>query len=112
MSATTYVCSITHVANPLNEDPELLEANVNNDDNLSCGNIVSVHIGTDDYITALTDEGIDELRDMLASARGSVDTCHSLLNNFAGDPDIIAGIKNQSPREKSGGYNHAHFHFR
>ena len=61
MAATTYVCSIAHVATRLGEDPELLEAIVSNDDNLTYGNIVSVHVGHDDYITALTDDGIDEI---------------------------------------------------
>ena len=50
MAATTYVCSIAHVASRLGEDPELLEAIVSNDDNLTYGNIVSVHVGHDDYI--------------------------------------------------------------
>jgi hypothetical protein len=49
MATTTYVCSIAYVANLLNEDRELLEAIVSNDNNLSYGNIVSVHIGPDDY---------------------------------------------------------------
>jgi hypothetical protein len=53
-----------------------------NDDNLSYGNIVSVHVGPDDYITALTDDGIDELRDMLASARVSLEEWHSFLEDF------------------------------
>lgn len=62
MATTTYVCSIGHVATRLGEDPELLEAIVNNDDNLTYGNIVSVQIGEEDYITVLTGDGIEELR--------------------------------------------------
>ena len=73
MATTTYVCYIAHVASRLGEDPGLLEAIVSNDDNLSHGNIVSVHTGPDDYIKALTDDGVHELRDMLASARVSVE---------------------------------------
>ena len=98
MAATTYVCSIAHVASRLGEDPGLLEAIVSNDDNLSYGNIVSVHIGPDDYITALTDDGIDELRDMLASARVSVEEWHSFLDDFVDEPDIIARVKDQPLR--------------
>jgi len=98
MAATTYVCSIAHVACRLGEDLELLEAIVSNDDNLSYGNIVSVHIGPDDYITALTDEGIDELREMLASARMSVEEWRSFLEDFVAEPDIIARVKDQSLR--------------
>jgi len=98
MAATTYVCSIAHVASRLGEDPGLLEAIVSNDDNLSYGNIVSVHIGPDDYITALTDEGIDELREMLESARMSVEEWRSFLEDFVAEPDIIARVKDQSLR--------------
>jgi hypothetical protein len=98
MAATTYVCSIAHVAYRLGEDLELLEAIVSNDDNLSYGNIVSVHIGPDDYITALTDDGVHELRDMLASARVSVEEWHSFLDDFVAEPDIIARVKDQPLR--------------
>ena len=98
MATTTYVCSIAHVANLLNEDRELLEAIISNDNNLSYGNIVSVHIGPDDYIAALTDDGIEELRDMLTSARGSVKEWNNFLEDFVAEPDIIARVKDQPLR--------------
>ncbi|MBY6163098.1 hypothetical protein KUV73_19600 [Mameliella alba] len=98
MAATTYVSSIAHVATRLGEDPELLEAIVSNDDNLTYGNIVSVHVGHDDYITALTDDGIDEIRDMLTSARSSVEEWHSFLDDLVSEPDIIARVKDQPLR--------------
>ena len=47
------------------QDPKLLEAIVYNDDNLSYGSIGSVYTGPDDTITALSDDGINELKDML-----------------------------------------------
>ncbi|TIU70316.1 MAG: hypothetical protein E5W13_28065, partial [Mesorhizobium sp.] len=71
MATITYVFTIDHVAKKLGEDPELLQAIVSNDDNLSYGSIISVYDGTDEAITALTDDGIDELRQMLAHARRS-----------------------------------------
>ncbi|WPZ31899.1 MULTISPECIES: hypothetical protein [Roseobacteraceae] len=98
MAATTYVCSVGHVATLLGEDMELLEAIVSNDDNLSYVNIDSVHIGREDYITALTDDVIDEIRDMLLSARVSVEAWHSFLEDFVGEPDIIARVKDQPLR--------------
>jgi hypothetical protein len=48
-----------HVAKMLGEDPDLLEAVVCNDDNLTYGSIVSVYTGTDETITALTEDGIE-----------------------------------------------------
>tara|TARA_B100001765_G_C19304428_1_gene250221 strand:+ start:115 stop:396 length:282 start_codon:yes stop_codon:yes gene_type:complete len=69
MATTTSVCMLSHVANLLGEDLDLLEAIVSNDDNLTCGNIVSVQVDQETYQTALTDDGIGELRDMLRAAR-------------------------------------------
>lgn len=93
MTAMTYVCSIAHIASLLGEDLELIEAIVSNDDNLTYGNIVSVQTDEDDYITALTDDGIGELREMLASARVSVEAWHSFLEDFVDDPDVIERVK-------------------
>ena len=98
MATVTYVCSIDEVANRLGEDPQLLEAIVSNSDNLTYGNIVSVHTAQDDYITALTNNGIDELRDMLEHARTSDHEWHSFLNDFAQDPDIIKRSKKMPMR--------------
>ncbi|MEY8829240.1 hypothetical protein AB9K34_12660 [Sedimentitalea sp. XS_ASV28] len=93
MAATTHVCLISHVASLLGEDLDLLEAIVSNDDNLSYGSIVSVQVDHDNYQTALTDDGIGELRDMLMSARVSVEEWHGFLEDFVDDPDIIARVK-------------------
>lgn len=90
MAATTYVCSIEQVARKLNEEQDFIEAIVGNDDNLIYENIVSVQIGEDDYIIAMTDHGIEELRDMLSSARVSIDK----WNNFIDGPKIIESVKN------------------
>jgi len=98
MAALTYVCSVDHVAKRLGEDPELLKAIVSNDYNLTYGNIVSVQIGEEDYITALTGNGIEELQEMLANARVSIKEWHSFLDDFVDEPDIISRVKNQPPR--------------
>lgn len=94
MAAITYACSIAHVARLLGEDPEMLEAIASNDDNLTYGNIVSVHTGPDEYITALTDDGIEELREILAAARVSAKAWRSFLEDFVNDTEIIARVKN------------------
>ena len=98
MAAITHVCTIEYVAKRLGENAELLEAIVSNDDNLSYGNIVSVYTGTDEAITALTDQGIEELRDMLIDARRSPQDWRRFLQDFVSDPDIIARVKKKEPR--------------
>lgn len=98
MAAVTHVCTLDYVARMLGEDPELLEAIVYNDDNLSYGSIISVYTGPDDTITALTDDGIDELRDMLRDARITTDTWHAFLDDFVDDAELVARIKARSLR--------------
>ncbi|WP_306030215.1 hypothetical protein [Stappia sp. MMSF_3263] len=98
MAAVTHVTTLACVAQLLGEDLELLEAIVENDDNLTYGSIVSVQTGQDDYVTALTDDGIYELKDMLANARSSTENWHSFLDDFVSDPDVTARVKAQSPR--------------
>jgi len=98
MAAVTHICTIAHVAKMLGEDQELLEAIVSNDDNLSYGNIVSVYTGQEESMTALTDDGIEELADMIRAARLTTQTWHDFLDDFVDDPDLVARIRAKSPR--------------
>jgi hypothetical protein len=98
MATVTHVSTIDHVAKMLGEDQDLLEAIVYNDDNMTYGHIISVYTGTDEAITALTDDGIEELQELLAAARRSTKEWHDFLRDFVADPDIIARVKDQPRR--------------
>ena len=98
MATITSVFTINHVAEMLGEDLELLQAIVSNSDNLTYGSIISVVHGDDETITALTDDGIDELRQMLAHARRSTEEWNDFLEDFVLDPETVARIKAKSPR--------------
>ncbi|MCV0426215.1 MAG: hypothetical protein K5905_12130 [Roseibium sp.] len=98
MAAVTHVTTLACVAQLLGEDLELLEAIVENDDNLTYGSIVSVQTGRDDYVTALTGDGIHELKGMLADARSSTENWIGFLDDFVSDPDVNARVKAKSPR--------------
>lgn len=98
MATVTHVTTIDHVARILGEDKELLEAIVYNDDNMTYGSIISVYTGTEEVITALTDDGISEIKDMLAAARQSTKDWHDFLKAFVSDPDVIARVKDQPLR--------------
>ncbi|MHC0055835.1 hypothetical protein [Actibacterium sp. D379-3] len=98
MATVTHVCTIDYVAKILGEDRKLLEAIVSNDDNLTYGDIISVYTSSEEAITALTDRGIEELRDMLTAARITPKTWHEFLDDFVHDADLVARIKAQSPR--------------
>ncbi|WP_426037741.1 hypothetical protein [Cypionkella sp. TWP1-2-1b2] len=98
MSAVTHVCTIDYVAKMLDEDVELLEAIAYNSDNLTYGSIISVYVGPDETITALTDDGIEELTDLIKAARLTAKTWYEFLDDFVDDTDLVLRIKAKSPR--------------
>ena len=98
MAAVTHVCTIDYVAKMLREDVALLEAIISNDDNLTDGNIVSVYLGPDETISALTDGRIEELTDMIRAARITTKTWHEFLDVFVDDADLVTQIKAKEPR--------------
>jgi hypothetical protein len=98
MAAITHLRTINHVAKILGEDVELLEAIICNDDNLTYGNIVKVYASPDEALSALTDDGIEELKDMIQAARISTKTWHTFLDDFVDDADLVTQIKAKSPR--------------
>lgn len=98
MATITYVRTIKFVAQVLEEDPELLQAIVSNDDNLSYGSIITVYTGDDESITALTDDGIAELEQMLSDARCSPQEWYEFLDSFVEDEQLVARIKAKFPR--------------
>ncbi len=98
MATVTHVSTIDHVAKMLGEDQDLLEAIVYNGDNLTYGHIVSVYTGKDESITTLADDGISEIMDMPAAARGSTIEWHDFLRDFVADPEIIARVKDHPLR--------------
>ena len=98
MAAVTHVCTINYVAKMLGADVALLEAIISNDDNLTYGNIVSVYLGPDETISALTDDGVEELTDMIRAARITTKAWHEFLDDFVDDADLVSRIKAQSLR--------------
>ncbi|WP_144578955.1 hypothetical protein [Agrobacterium sp. DE0009] len=98
MATVTYVRTFKYVAEILGEDPELLRAIVSNDDNLTYGSIISVYNGEDESVIALTDDGMEELEQMLHYARRSTQEWDEFLDSFVDDEELIARIKAKSPR--------------
>ena len=98
MATVTFVYTTDYVAEMLNEDADLLYVIIRNDDNLSDGNIITVVTGEDQTTSALTDDGIDELRQMLADARQSAAKWQEFLECFVDDEEIVAHVKTYSPR--------------
>lgn len=98
MAAVTHVCTIDYVAKILGEDVELLEAIISNDDNLTYANIVSVYLGPNETISALTDDGMEELTNMIRAARITTKTWHEFLDDFVDDTNLAARLKAKALR--------------
>ncbi len=98
MAIITNICTLDYVAKMMDEDLELLESIVWNDNNLTYGSIITVYTGPEETTTALTDDGIEELTDMIRDARVTTERWHQFLDDFVHDPELIARIKAQSPR--------------
>ncbi|MFU8866269.1 MAG: hypothetical protein ACNA7O_20425 [Rhodobacterales bacterium] len=98
MAAITHIYTLDYVAKMMGEDLELLEAIVWNDDNLTYGSTIGVYTSPDETITALTDDGIEELTDMLRDARINTESWHQFLDAFLDDAELIARFKAKSPR--------------
>ncbi|MFB8343903.1 hypothetical protein ACWGNA_22375 [Brucella cytisi] len=94
----THVFTINYVAEMLGEDRERLEAIVSNSDKLTYGSIIRVVHCDDGTITALTDDGIDELRQILADARRSPEAWNDFRDCFVDHEGVIARVKAKSPR--------------
>lgn len=98
MATVRFVFTLDYVAEMLEEDVDLLQAIIHNDDNLTYGNIVTVVTGEDQTTSALTDDGIDELRQMLADARKSAAKWQEFLECFVDDQEVVERVKTYSPR--------------
>lgn len=92
MATVTHVHALAYVAEFLGEDYELLKAITYNDDNLDYGDIITVWTGPEETMTALTDNGIDGLRELLAEARQSPEAWQNFLRDFVDDPELSARL--------------------
>lgn len=98
MAVVTHVYLASYVAKMLDEHPELIEAILSNNDNLSYGFIISVAVGPNEWQTAITSQGIEELQEFIADFRRSPEDWDGLLHSIIDEPDIIQAVKDHKPR--------------
>ncbi|GMM59782.1 hypothetical protein [Novosphingobium pituita] len=98
MAAVSHVFMLDYVAEILGEHPDLVDAIVSNDDNLSYGAIITVSAGPDDHRIAITDNGISELRDLIADLRRSPHEWDDFLHSVIDDPQALESVKAHIPR--------------
>jgi hypothetical protein len=92
MATVTCVFTVDYVAQILDEHPDLIQAVICNDDNLSYGAIVAVRTGPEGGVDALTSEGISELAGILRNARTTPESWVEFLEDFVGDPETIETV--------------------
>lgn len=93
MATVTHVFTVDHVAQILDENPDLIRAIISNDDNLSYGAIIAVCTGQEEAIDALTPDGVDELASMLKYARLTPESWQHFLDDFVADPETFENVK-------------------
>ena len=93
MAAVTHVFMLEYVTEILGEHPELIDAIVANDDNLSYGSIITVSAGPDDHRSAITANGINKLRNWSM-------TCADWLRSELNDGGAVAVITPKSNRKR------------
>ena len=62
------------------------------------GSIITVYTGNDESVTALTDDGMEELEQMLSHARRSPQEWSDFLDSFVDGKELVARIKAKSLR--------------
>ncbi len=93
MATVTHVFTVDHVAQILDENPDLIRAIISNDDNLPHSAIIAVCTGQEEAIDALTPDGVDELASMLKYARLTPESWQHFLDDFVADPETFENVK-------------------
>ena len=75
MARSRFIYTLKEVALRISESLELIEEVTANSDNIAKGELVYVHDGSEDGTKGLTENGIDDLKSLLADL-------HSYLNQF------------------------------
>jgi hypothetical protein len=92
MARDTCVYSLARVAMMIGENPELIEVVAANPDNIDYGEMIHVHDGTEEGITAFTARGIESLKELLADVRSWTGGLRQFLVDQHCEPDQIERI--------------------
>ena len=98
MAGQTVSFSIGHVAKKVSENLELLMQVAINDDNIDYGEMICVHDGSVEGITAFTERGIESLQEFLADVRSWQGGIRQFLIDQECEPDIIERIMADEPK--------------
>ncbi|PWJ87449.1 hypothetical protein C8D77_11625 [Mesorhizobium loti] len=92
MARSRFVYTLEDVASTISENLELVEELTANSDNIAEGELVYVRDGSEDGTTGLTENGIDDLQNLLADIR-TWDACiRQFLVDEQCDPEMIERV--------------------
>jgi len=92
MARSTHIYTLKEVATMIGENLELLEEITANSDNISEGQMFYVRDGSEDGTTGLTEDGVNELQELLADIRTWDGGIREFLVREQCDPEITERI--------------------
>jgi hypothetical protein len=92
MARSRHIYTLKEVAAMIGENLELIEEITANSDNIAEGEMVYVRDGSEDGTTGLTENGVNDLQDLLADIRTWDGGIREFLVGEQCDPEIIERI--------------------
>ncbi|ANT54887.1 hypothetical protein [Mesorhizobium amorphae] len=92
MARSRFVYTLKEVAGMISENLELVEELTANSDNITEGELVYVRDGSEDGTKALTENGIDDLQNLLADIRTWDGGIRQFLVDEQCDPEMIERV--------------------
>ncbi|GLR46043.1 hypothetical protein GCM10007880_65610 [Mesorhizobium amorphae] len=92
MARSRFVYTLKDVAGMISENLELVEELTANSDNITEGELVYVRDGSEDGTKALTENGIDDLQNLLADIRTWDGGIRQFLVDEQCDPEMIERV--------------------
>ena len=92
MARSRFIYTLKEVAGLIGENLELIEEVTANPDNIAQGELVYVRDGSEDDIKGLTENGVDDLRDLIADIRTWDGGIRQFLIDEHCDPEMIERI--------------------
>lgn len=92
MARDTTVYSLAYAATMIGEARELIEVVAGNPDDIDDGEMIHVHDGTEEGMTAFTRRGIEGLKEALVEIRSAPGGVRQYLIDQQCEPDLIQRI--------------------
>ena len=92
MARSRFIYTLKEVAGMIDENLELIEEVTANSDNIAEGELVYVRDGSEDGTKGLTENGINDLQDLLADIRTWDGGIQQFLVDEQCDPEMIERI--------------------